>query len=39
MDALAAELNDPEHWARVEAALAEADVQDKSYVKRETGLP
>jgi hypothetical protein len=38
MDTLAAELNDPEDWARIEAALAEADIQARSYVKREMGL-
>jgi hypothetical protein len=39
MDILAAELDDPEDWARIEAALAEADLQAKSYVRREMGLP
>jgi hypothetical protein len=39
MDRLAAELDDPEDWARIDAALAEADMQAKSYVRREMGLP
>jgi hypothetical protein len=39
MDALNAEADDPEDWARIEAALAEADAQAKAYVRREMGLP
>jgi hypothetical protein len=39
MDALTAEADDPEDWARIEAALAEADAQAKAYVRREMGLP
>jgi hypothetical protein len=38
MDTLAAELADPEDWARIEGALAEADRQAKSFVRREMGL-
>ncbi len=37
--ALTAELDDPEDWARIEAALAEGDIQAKSFVQREMGLP
>jgi hypothetical protein len=39
MDALAAEADDPEDWARIAAALANADEQAKAYVRRERGLP
>jgi hypothetical protein len=39
MDALASELDDPEDRDRIEAALAEADIQAKSHVRREMGLP
>jgi hypothetical protein len=39
MDALAAEADDPEDWARTAAALADADEQAKAYVRREMGLP
>jgi hypothetical protein len=39
MDTLAAELADPEDWARIEAALTEADRQAKACVRREMGLP
>ena len=39
MDALSAEIDDPEDWARIEAALEEADVQAKSSIRREMGLP
>ena len=33
MDSLTAELDDPEDWARIEAALAEGDLQAKSFVR------
>jgi hypothetical protein len=39
MDALTAEADDPEDWARIDRALAEADEHAKSYVRREMGLP
>jgi hypothetical protein len=39
MDALTAEANDPDDWARIDAALAEADDQAKAFVRREMGLP
>jgi hypothetical protein len=39
MDTLSAEIDDPEDWARIEAALAAADIQAKSYIRREMGLP
>ncbi len=39
MKTLTAELNDPEEWREIEAALAEADRQSKSLVRREMGLP
>jgi hypothetical protein len=39
MNALAGELDDPEDWARIEAALADADTQAKAIVRREMGLP
>jgi len=39
MNALTAELADPEEWQRIESALAEADRQAKSFVRREMGLP
>jgi hypothetical protein len=39
MDALAADADDPEDWARIDAALAEADEQAKAYVRREMGRP
>jgi hypothetical protein len=39
MDALTAEANDPEDWARIDATLAEADEQAKAYVGRKMGLP
>ncbi len=39
MDILAAEPDDPEDWAHIEAALADADIQAKAYVRREMGLP
>jgi len=35
MDGLAAALDDPEDWARIEAALVEADRHAKSQVRRE----
>jgi hypothetical protein len=38
MDALTAGADDPEDWARIDAALAEADEQAKAYVRREMGL-
>jgi hypothetical protein len=39
MDALAAEADDPEDWARIDAALAEAEEQAKAHVRREMGRP
>lgn len=39
MDRLTADLDDPEDWARIDAALAEADMHAKSCVRREMGLP
>jgi len=39
MDILAADPADPEDWAHIEAALADADIQAKAYVRREMGLP
>ncbi len=39
MNALTAEADDPEDWARIEAALSEADAQAKAYVRCEMGLP
>jgi hypothetical protein len=39
MNALTAEADDPADWARIEAALSEADAQAKAYVRREMGLP
>ncbi len=39
MDILAAEPDDPQDWAHIEAALANADIQAKAYVRREMGLP
>jgi len=39
MDALSAEIDDCDDWARIEAALAEADIQAKSHIRREMGLP
>jgi hypothetical protein len=39
MNALAAELDDPEDWARIDAAPADADNQAKAHVRREMGLP
>src|SRR5215831_4788083 len=39
MDALAAEANDPEDWARVEEVLATADAQAKAQMRREMRLP
>jgi hypothetical protein len=39
MNALTAELNDPQEWQEIEAALAEADRQNKALVRREMGLP
>jgi hypothetical protein len=39
MKALTAELNDPQEWHEIEAALAEADRQNKDLVRREMGLP
>jgi hypothetical protein len=39
MAALTAELNDPQEWEQIEAALAEADRQSKAVVRREMGLP
>ncbi|MBI1830219.1 MAG: hypothetical protein HYR84_02065 [Planctomycetes bacterium] len=39
MKALTATLNDAAEWQEIEAALAEADRQAKSRVRREMGLP
>jgi hypothetical protein len=39
MKTLTAELNDPQEWHEIEAALAEADRQSKALVRREIGLP
>jgi hypothetical protein len=39
MDSLAAEANDADDWAGIDAALAEADILAKSCVRREMGLP
>ena len=39
MNSLTAELDDLEEWQRIESALAEADGQAKSQVRREMGLP
>jgi hypothetical protein len=39
MKALTAELNDAKEWEEIEAALAEADRQNKALVRREMGLP
>ncbi len=39
MDKLAAETDDPEDWAHIEAALADADIQAKAHVRREMGIP
>jgi hypothetical protein len=39
MDALTSQMNDPEDWARIDAALADGDEQAKAYVRREMGLP
>jgi hypothetical protein len=39
MDALAAEADDPDDWARIDAVLAEADEQAKTYIRRKMGLP
>jgi len=38
MDILAADPDDPEDWAHIEAALVDADTQAKAYVRREMGL-
>jgi hypothetical protein len=39
LERLAASLDDPEDWARFDAAIAEADEADKTIVRREMGLP
>jgi hypothetical protein len=39
MKQLTADLSDPEEWAQIEAALAEADRENKALVRREMGLP
>ena len=39
MNALTAELDDPDEWQRIEVALAEADRMAKTQVRREMGLP
>jgi hypothetical protein len=39
MDALTAELDNPEEWHRIESALAEADRQAKAQVRRVRGSP
>jgi len=39
MKALTAELNDPQEWQEIEAALAEANRQNKALIRREMGLP
>jgi hypothetical protein len=39
MKTLTAELNDPQEWQEIEAALAEADCQSKALVRREMELP
>jgi hypothetical protein len=38
MNRLTAELNDPREWEQMDAALAEADRQNKALVRREMGL-
>jgi hypothetical protein len=38
MKTLTAELNNPQEWQEIEAALAEADRQNKALVRREMGL-
>jgi hypothetical protein len=37
MKTLTAELNDPEEWQEIEAALAEADRQNKALLRKEMG--
>lgn len=39
MERLVSEFNDPEEWARLDAALAEADQLAKESIRREMGLP
>jgi hypothetical protein len=39
MRMLTADLNDPREWQEIDAALAEADRQNKALVRREMGLP
>jgi hypothetical protein len=39
MKTLTAELDNPQEWQEVEAALAEADRQNKTLVRREMGPP
>ena len=39
MKILTAELNNPQEWQEIEAALAEADRQNKALVRREMDLP
>ena len=36
---ITAELNDPREWEQMDAALAEADRQNKALIRREMGLP
>jgi hypothetical protein len=39
MKTLTAELNDPEEWRKIDAALAQADRENKAIVRRDMGLP
>jgi hypothetical protein len=39
MNALTAELDDPEEWRKIESVLREADRQAKTRVRQEMGLP
>ena len=39
MNTMTAELNNPQEWQEIEAALAEADRQSKAGVRHEMGLP
>jgi len=39
MNALTAQLDDPEEWRRFRAAIDEAREQDKARVRRQMGLP
>ncbi len=39
MRTLTADLNNPREWQQIEAVLAEADRQNKAWVRREMGLP